>query len=62
MKRLSLFILIFFLCSCQTLPVINYPVSSSEKNTLICPRPFLKEKYRLVHAIEFRIAGSTRDR
>ena len=59
MKRLSFLMLIFFLFSCQTLPVINSQVSSTEKKTFVCPHPFLKEKYRLVHAIEVRMAGNT---
>lgn len=59
MKRLSFLMLIFFLFSCQTLPVINSQVSRSEKKTFICPHPFLKERYRLVHAIEVRMAGNT---
>ena len=58
MKRLSLLILTFFLFSCQTLPLINSP-SSTEKKSFTCPSPFLKEKYRLVHAIEIRMAGNT---
>jgi hypothetical protein len=60
MKRLSLLILTFFLFSCQTLPVINAPSSSTERKSFTCPSPFLKEKYRLVHAIETRMAGNTR--
>jgi hypothetical protein len=60
MKRLSLLILIFFLFSCQTLPVINSPSSSTAEKSFTCPSPFLKEKYRLAHAIETRMAGNTR--
>jgi hypothetical protein len=60
MKGLPLLILLFFLSACQTLPLINSPVSPAEEKTLTCPSPFLKEKYRLVHAIETRMAGDTR--
>lgn len=60
MKRLSLLILFFFLSSCQTLPVIHSPSSSAGEKSLACPSPFLKEKYRLVHAIEARMAGNQR--
>lgn len=59
MKTLSFFILIFFLFSCQTLPVINPQTFQDHKKTFICPHPFLKEKYRLVHTIEVRMAGNT---
>ena len=59
MKTLSFFILIFFLFSCQTLPVINPQSFQDNKKTFICPHPFLKEKYRLVHTIEVRMAGNT---
>ena len=55
-----LLILIIFLFSCQTLPLINSPVSPVDEKALTCPSPFLKEKYRLVHAIETRVAGDTR--
>lgn len=60
MKRLSLLILIIFLFSCQTLPVINPPSSLKKEKSFVCPAPFLKEKYRMVHAIEARMAGDTR--
>jgi hypothetical protein len=60
MKRATLLILTFFLFSCQTLPVINPPSSLINKKSFACPFPFLKEKYRLVHAIEARMAGDTR--
>lgn len=60
MKRLSLLILFFFLSSCQTLPVIHSPSSSAGEKSWACPSPFLKEKYRLVHAIEARMAGNQR--
>jgi len=58
MKRLSLLILIFLLCSCQTLPLINSPVSSTEQKLLTCPSPFLKSKYRFIHTIETSVAGN----
>jgi hypothetical protein len=60
MKGILFLILIFFLFSCQTLPVINSPVSSIDQKAFACPYPFLKEKYRLVHAVETRMAGDTR--
>jgi hypothetical protein len=41
------------------LPLINSPASPAEENNLTCPSPFLKERYRLVHAIETRVAGKT---
>jgi hypothetical protein len=59
MKGLPLLILIIFLSSCQTLPLINSPVSPANEKALTCPSPFLKEKYRLVHTIETRVAGKT---
>jgi hypothetical protein len=59
MKGIPLLILIFFLFSCQTLPLINAPVSPANEKALTCPSPFLKEKYRLVHAIETRVSGKT---
>jgi hypothetical protein len=60
MKRLSLLIIIFFLCSCQTLPIINSPFSDIEDKSFTCPYPFLKEKYRLVHTMEAQMAGDIR--
>jgi len=60
MKKIFFSILTIFLFSCQTLPVINSPVSPADEKALTCPSPFLKEKYRLVHAIETRMAGDTR--
>jgi hypothetical protein len=59
MKGVSVLILSFFLLSCQTLPLINSPVSRAEEKTLTCQSPFLKEKYRLVHSIENRMFGET---
>ena len=59
MKGNPLLILTIFLFSCQTLPLINSPVSPADEKTLTCPSPFLKEKYRLVHTIETRMAGDT---
>jgi hypothetical protein len=60
MKRLSLLISTFFLISCQTLPVINPPSPLTNERFFDCPSPFLKQKYRLVHAIETRMAGNAR--
>jgi hypothetical protein len=60
MKRLSFLIIIFFLFSCQTLPIINSPSSEIEDKSFNCPYPFLKEKYRLVHTLEARMAGDIR--
>jgi hypothetical protein len=59
MKDISLLILTIFLFSCQTLPLIHSPVSPAEEKALTCSSPFLKEKYRLVHAIETRVADQT---
>jgi hypothetical protein len=59
MKGMPLLILTIFLFSCQTLPLINAPVSPAEEKNLTCPSPFLMERYRLVHAVETRIAGKT---
>ena len=59
MKGIPLLILTVFLFSCQTLPLINAPVSPADEKALTCPSPFLKEKYRLVHTIETRMAGDT---
>jgi len=59
MKGIPLLILTIFLFSCQTLPLINAPVSPADEKALTCPSPFLKEKYRLVHTIETRMAGNT---
>ncbi len=59
----SLRILIFtvlLLVSCQTLPVIKPVSPQPEAKALVCPvcpSPFLKEPYRLVHIIEARVAG-----
>jgi hypothetical protein len=59
MKGIPFLILIVFLFSCQTLPLINAPVFPADEKALTCPSPFLKEKYRLVHTIETRVAGKT---
>ena len=59
MKGILFLILTFFLFSCQTLPLINSPVSPADEKALTCPSPFLKEKCRLVHAIETRVSGKT---
>jgi hypothetical protein len=60
MKKLLFLILTVFLFSCQTLPVINSPVSSAGNKSFTCPSPFLKQKYRLVHAIETHMTGDMR--
>jgi len=57
MKKLSFFILFLFLFSCRTMPAINPPDDSTDKNLFSCPDPFLKEGYRFIHAIEYRTAG-----
>lgn len=59
MKCISVLILTVFLLSCQTLPVINSPISAVNENSLTCPSPFLKGKYRLVHSIENLMFGET---
>ena len=59
MKGIPLLILTIFLLSCQTLPLIHAPVSPADEKAFTCPSPFLKEKYRLVHTIEIRVAGKT---
>jgi hypothetical protein len=61
MKRIfPLILIIIFLASCQSLPVINAPVPPADGKISACPSPFLKERYRLIHAIEIRMAGDTR--
>ncbi len=61
MKRIFPLILItMFLASCQSLPVINAPVPSADGKISACPSAFLKERYRLIHAIEIRTVGDTR--
>jgi hypothetical protein len=61
MKCMRLLILsALFLVSCQTLPAIKSPVPQAESKALTCPSPFLKEPYRLVHAIEVRLGGDTK--
>ncbi len=60
MKRLSLLIITVFLFSCQTLPTIHSPSSLSSDKSSTCPYPFLKEKYRLTHTMEVRVAGEVR--
>jgi len=59
MKGIPLLILTIFLLSCQTLPLINSPLAPADEKVLTCPSPFLKERYRLVHAIETSVAGKT---
>lgn len=60
MKCIHLFIVmvIVFLTSCQTMPVINPPMLPAAQKSLTCPSPFLKEKYQLIHAIEITAAGN----
>jgi hypothetical protein len=60
MKRLPLLIIIVFLFSCQTLPIIHSPTSLSSDKAFTCPYPFLKEKSRLMHTMEVRMAGEVR--
>jgi hypothetical protein len=60
MKRLSLLIIIVFLFSCQTLPTIHSPSAPGKDKSFSCPHPFLKEKSRLMHTLEVRMAGEVR--
>lgn len=57
MKYISLFIIMGFLASCSTMPVITAPTLSAAQKNLTCPSPFLKERYQLIHAIEINAAG-----
>jgi hypothetical protein len=57
---LQLLLAALFLISCQALPVIKSPASQAGSELFVCPAPFLKDKYRLVHAIEIHSAGTTR--
>jgi hypothetical protein len=60
MKGIRLLILTaLLLTSCQTLPAINSIAPFPGSQDAVCPSPFLKESYRLVHAIEVRMAGDT---
>ena len=60
MKDIRLMILsALLLVSCQTLPAINSIIPQAVPKSSVCPSPFLKEPYRLVHAIEARMAGET---
>jgi hypothetical protein len=60
MKGIRLLILtVLLLVSCQTLPAINSISPRLESKVSVCPSPFLKEPYRLIHAIEARVAGRT---
>lgn len=61
MKKLFLLWPLFFLFSCATLPAIHPDSSPLRKPSLACPSPYLKEKSRLVHTIEIRAAGQTRN-
>src|SRR5450759_2024361 len=58
MKCIHLFIVIVFLVSCSTMPVINPPMLPAAQKNLTCPSPFLKEKYQLIHSIEITAAGN----
>ena len=59
MKRVSLLLFFILLFSCQTLPVIDPPLSLKNEKSFICPSPFLKQKSHFVHAIETRMDGQT---
>jgi hypothetical protein len=60
MKSMRLLILtVLLLVSCRTLPAINSISPQLGSKVSVCPSPFLKEPYRLVHAIEVRMAGKT---
>ncbi|KQC07053.1 MAG: hypothetical protein APR62_07040 [Smithella sp. SDB] len=59
MKCVSILILIIFILSCQTLPLINPSVFVINENASTCPFPFLEGKYRLIHSIENRMFGET---
>jgi len=59
MKCIPVLILIIFILSCQTLPLINPSGSGIKENTLTCPFPFLEGKYRLIHSIENRMFDET---
>lgn len=39
------------------MPAINPPDDSMDKSPFSCPDPFLKERYRFIHAIEYWTAG-----
>lgn len=58
MKCIHLFIVILFLASCSTMPVIKQSLLPAAQKDLTCPSPFLKEKYQLIHAIEITAAGN----
>ena len=52
---------VFFLFSCSTLPVIQSPAVQPGEKSFNCPFPFFKKPYRLVHTIETKMAGKTRN-
>jgi hypothetical protein len=61
MKGFLIFILAFFLVSCQALPkIIDAPVAPKGKDISICPSPFLKQKQRLIHTIEVHMPAGIR--
>jgi hypothetical protein len=53
----QLMFVVLFLVSCQTLPAVKQEAAAQK---IACPAPFLKEHYRLVHAIDISMAGETR--
>lgn len=58
MKGIRLLILTaLLLVSCHALPAIKSGLPPPEAKFSVCPSPFLKEPYQLVHAIEARVAG-----
>jgi hypothetical protein len=60
MKNIRLLMLTaLLLVSCRTLPTINPVLPQAEPKAAACPSVFLQEPYRLIHAIEFRLAGNT---
>jgi len=60
MKDIRLLMLTaLLLVSCQTLPTINPVLPQAGSKTSTCPSAFLQEPYRLIHAIEFHLAGNT---
>ncbi|HPK52910.1 MAG TPA: hypothetical protein PK114_00525 [Smithellaceae bacterium] len=61
MKGISLLLLTALIfTSCRSLPVINPVLPPAGMKEVVCPAPFLKESVRLIHAIEFRLAGENR--
>lgn len=54
-KKMPLLLAALLLVSCGSMPKIIF--NESGQNTAACPAPFIKEKYRFVHAIEASVAG-----